>query len=176
VEGTLDALYLHYFNRGVNKTAIIFGEENYSYLINLLYRFLPLYKIELVAFCLMPNHYHILLEEFEKNHASRFIQRVFNAFTQAVNHRYSRVGTLFQGSVKHTEIPSLGDLAQVVGYIHHNPVAARLVKHASQWKYSDFNEWAGNTCSSRKVMQYREMLFGSLKDYVDFVENLTDEP
>ena len=62
-----------------------------------MYRFLPYYKVELVAYCLMPNHYHILLEELEDKQGSRFIQRVFNSYTQAVNKRYGRVGTLFQG-------------------------------------------------------------------------------
>lgn len=160
----MDSLYLHYFNRGVNRAAIVFDEENYLYLINLMYRFLPLYKIELIAYCLMPNHYHILLQEHEGKQASRFIQRIFNAYTQAVNNRYSRVGTLFQGSVKHKEIPSLEDLATVIEYIHQNPVAAGLVRDASQWKYSDYNEWTGKVVSSRKVGKYRKLIFGSVDD------------
>jgi putative transposase len=169
----LDSLYLHYFNRGVNRAAIVFDEENYLYLINVMHRFLPLYKIELVAYCLMPNHYHILLEEYEPKQASRFIQRVFNSYTQAINARYSRVGTLFQGSVKHKVIPSLADLASVVGYIHQNPVAAGLVKDASQWLYSDYNEWAGKVGSSRKIVQYRELLFGHANEYIEFVNTIS---
>ena len=166
-------MFLHYFNRGVNRAEIVFEEENYRYLINVMYRFLPLYKIKLVAYCLMPNHYHILLEEFESKQASRFIQRVFNSYTQAINRRYSRIGTLFQGSAKHTEVLGMDDLANVVGYIHQNPVTAVLVKDASQWKYSDYNEWAGIVGSSRKVVQYREFLFGTLDDYVGFVNKIS---
>lgn len=164
-------MFLHYFNRGVNRAPIFFDEENYQYLINLMYRFLPFYKIDLVAYCLMPNHYHILLEEFESKQASRFIQRVFNSYTQAINKRYSRAGTLFQGAAKHTEIAYNDDLATVVGYIHHNPVATGLVKDASRWKYSDLSEWAGMTGSPRKVVKYREFLFGPKFDYLEFVAN-----
>ena len=167
----MDSLFLHYFNRGVNRAPIVFEDENYLYLIRLMYRFLPSYKVKLVAYCLMPNHYHILLEELESKQGSRFIQRVFNSYTQAINKRYNRVGTLFQGSAKHIEIISMEDLANVIGYIHHNPVAAGYVRHPSDWNYSDYNEWSEKISSTREVTRYREMLFGSLVDYVEFVEN-----
>lgn len=167
----MDSIFLHYFNRGVNRTPIVYEDDNYVYLIRLMYRFLVYYKVELVAYCLMPNHYHILLEEMEDKQGSRFIQRVFNSYTQAVNKRYTRVGTLFQGSAKHTEILSLEDIVNVIGYIHHNPVAAGLVKHPSEWKYSDYNEWAEKINATRKVTKYRKSLFGPLSDYVEFGEN-----
>ena len=165
----MDPVFLHYYNRGVNRGPIFFDEENFLYLTDLMYRFLPFYKVDLVAYCLMPNHYHILLEEIELKQASRFIQRVFNSYTQGMNKCYSRVGTLFQGSAKHTEVSIDDDLSTVVGYIHHNPVAAGLVKDASNWKYSDLNEWAGKIGSPRKVIQYRDLLFGPEFDYLEFV-------
>lgn len=136
----LDSSFLHYFNRGVNRAPIAFEDDNYLYLLRLMYRFLPYYKIELVAYCLMPNYYHILFEQLEDKQGSRFIQRFFNSFTQAINKCSARAGTLFQGSAKHTEFADLVDVANVVGYIHHNPVAAGLVKHPSEWRYSDYNE------------------------------------
>ena len=172
----MDSSFLHYFNRGVNRAPIFYEADNYLFLIRGLYRFLPYYKIELVAYCLMPNHYHILLEELDGKQASRYVQRVFNSYTQAVNKRYARVGTLFQGSAKHTEILSMEDAANVIGYIHHNPVSAGLAKHPSEWKFSDYNEWAEKISSTRKVVKYRESLFGPLDDYVEFVENYRKEP
>ena len=167
----MDSLFLHYFNRGVNRMPIVFEAENYAYLIRLMYRFLSSYKVELVAYCLMPNHYHIFLEELEENQGSRFIQRVFNSYTQSINKRYDRVGTLFQGSAKHTEILNIEDAANVIGYIHHNPVAAGIAKHPAEWKFSDYNEWAEKTHSTREVAKYRNRLFGPMVDYVEFVEN-----
>ena len=172
----MDYKFLHYCNRGVNRTPIVYEDDSYAYLIRLMYRFLSYYKIELVAYCLMPNHYHILLEELEDKQGSRFIQRVFNSYTQAVNKRYGRVGTLFQGRAKHTETMSTEDTATIIGYIHHNPVAAGLVIHPSDWKYSDYNEWSEKISSTRKVTKYREMLFGPLVDYEEFVENFKKEP
>lgn len=150
---------------------IIFEDENYEYLIRLMYRFLTSYAVELVAYCLMPNHYHILLDEYEEKQGSRFIQRVFNSYTQSINKRYDRVGTLFQGSAKHTEILNTEDAANVIGYIHHNPVAAGFAKLPSDWKFSDYNEWAEKTHSTRDVAKYRNIFFGPLVDYVEFVDN-----
>ena len=68
------------------------------------------------------------------------------------------------------------DTANVIGYIHHNPVAAGLVKHSSEWKYSDYNEWAEMISSTRNVIKYRKPLFEPLIDYVEFVENYKKEP
>lgn len=92
--------YVHYYNRGVNKEDIFFDKSQYEFLIQTFYRFLPHYNLELIAYCLMPNHYHVLLKHDDPHEGSKFIQRIFNSYTQSVNRQVSRVGTLFQGNVK----------------------------------------------------------------------------
>lgn len=164
----LDAL--HYFNRGVNKEKIFFEEENYDFLIRTMFRFLPAYNVDLIAYCLMPNHYHLLIAEAEVKEGSKYVQRIFNSYTQAINRRYLRVGTLFQASAKHQLFSSLEDLATVVGYIHLNPVTAGLVAEPSGWKFSEYNEWIEKDKNTRKVVDYRQALFGSVQDYKDYIE------
>lgn len=161
--------YVHYYNRGVNKEAIFFGPLQYEYLIQTLYRFLPNYNLQLIAYCLMPNHYHILLKHEDQREGSKYIQRVFNTFTQAVNHQVSRVGTLFQGNVKKRFIEDDGYLATVIMYIHLNPVKSGLCTKAEQWLYSDYREWIGLKSSTRNIVSERKEIFGSVEDYLDLI-------
>ena len=135
--------YVHFFNRGVNKEAIFYPNGGYDYLLQLIYRFLPDYPIELEAYCLMPNHYHLLLRVETLIAGSRYIQRVFNAYTQGVNKQVGRVGNLFQGNVKKRFVENETYLRETIKYIHLNPVKAGLVREPEAWKYSDYTEWIG---------------------------------
>lgn len=161
--------YYHYYNRGVNKNDIFFSKDNYDYLIQIFYRFLPYYPIELVAYCLMPNHYHILLKQDESKAGSTFIQRVFNTYTQAINRRYDRVGTLFQGSVKNRNVDDEAYLIEVIRYIHLNPVYAKIVSNPAKWHYSDYDEWIGKKATNRKIGEVISFLFVDRENYEDFV-------
>lgn len=161
--------YVHYYNRGVNKAEIFFSESNYEYLIRTLYKFLPDYQIELIAYCLMPNHYHILLKHEKPLEGSRFIQRVFNAYTQAVNKQTGRVGTLFQGNVKKRFIEEDEYLAETICYIHFNPISSRLCKSPEGWLYSDYSEGIGLRNSRRNVVEVREQIFGSANNYIELM-------
>jgi REP element-mobilizing transposase RayT len=161
--------YVHYYNRGVNKAAIFFSELNYEYLVGTLYKYLLDYQIEMVAYCLMPNHYHILLKHEKALDGSRYIQRVFNAYTQAVNRQNNRVGTLFQGNVKKRYIEDDQYLAETILYIHFNPVSSRLRKSPEDWLYSDYREWIGYKKSARNVIGEREQIFGSANDYLELM-------
>ena len=161
--------YVHYYNRGVNKAAIFFSELNYEYLVGTLYKYLFDYQIELIAYCLMPNHYHILLKHEKALDGLRYIQRVFNSYTQAVNKQNDRVGTMFQGNVKKRFIEDEKYLAETIRYIHFNPVSSRLCKSPEDWLYSDYREWIGRKNSSRNVIEEREQIFGSATDYIELI-------
>jgi putative transposase len=161
--------YVHYYNRGVNKDIIFFSPLQYEFLIQTLYRFLPNYRLELIAYCLMPNHYHILLRHDDLKEGSKYIQRVFNTFTQAVNHQVSRVGTLFQGNVKKRFVEDDGYLAAVIMYIHLNPVKSGLCNNPEEWLYSDYREWIGLKSSIRNIASERKQIFGSVEDYLDLI-------
>lgn len=161
--------YVHYYNRGVNKEIIFFTSDNYLLLIRKLTEYIKKYQIELIAFCLMPNHYHILLKHEDQNDGSKLIQRLFNSYTQAINKRYSRVGTLFQGNVKKRFIEDDDYLAETIKYIHLNPVKAGLCDKPENWEYSDYREWIGLDETIRNISVERDNIFGSTKDYEELI-------
>ncbi len=84
------------------------------------------YGVGILAYCLMPNHYHLLLRQETDRPFSDWIQQVFNGYVQAVNKELGRAGTLFQGRAKHVLVETNEQLVHVVRYIHLNPVKARL--------------------------------------------------
>jgi len=109
--------YYHLYNRGVNKGLIYSDEQDYKNFLWLLKIYLsavdlqgeslkapPSHKlknyfeqIRLIAYCLMPNHYHFLVRQDGDQPAGLLPQRVFNSYTKAYNKRYEHSGTLFEG-------------------------------------------------------------------------------
>lgn len=161
--------YVHYYNRGVNKDVIFFAPENYVFLLAKMSEYIKDYQVELIAYCLMPNHYHILLKHENPVQGSSFLQRIFNSYTQAINKRYSRVGTLFQGSVKKRIIEDDDYLAETIKYIHLNPVKAGLCQKPENWLYSDYREWIELVRTTRNIASVRDNIFGSARDYAEII-------
>jgi putative transposase len=124
--------YYHIYNRGANKEDIFFEEENYRYLLSLISKYSLQYKITIAAYCLMPNHYHIIAGQQLSGSLGSFLRTTFNAYTQAINNRFNRSGTLFQSQVKVKEITSDGYCLQVIRYVHLNPVTAKMVSSAEK--------------------------------------------
>jgi REP element-mobilizing transposase RayT len=89
--------FYHVYNRGVDKGAIFFSEENYLYFISLFKKNLERYAISVVAYCLMPNHFHFLLNPAQDDNISRFMKSLLGSYSQALNKQRERSGPLFQG-------------------------------------------------------------------------------
>lgn len=93
--------------------------------------------VELVAFCLMPNHFHLIIKEVEEGGIARYMQRVLNSYTKYFNAKYSASGHLFQGPYKAVHISSDVQLLYLSAYIHKNPT------ELFDWKNKEDNyEWS----------------------------------
>lgn len=151
--------YYHIYNRGVNKRLIFSDNKDYTVFLSLLKRYLskqpclnkvggeyPHYyeKIELLAFCLMPNHFHLLVYQHSEEQAiARFLQSVCTAYTMYFNKKNERVGPLFQGRFRASKISSDNYLQHISRYIHLNPVDYKkyewsslpyyLQNHKAEW-------------------------------------------
>jgi REP element-mobilizing transposase RayT len=146
----------HLYNRGHNRENIILERENYGYLLHLVRRHLhPV--MDILAYCVMPNHYHLLVrmkardgspvqisEVLETSEISRQVSnammRFSVAYTKAINKRYGRVGALFQGPYQAKAVPP-ERLLDLSCYLHHNPVAAGLVEDAADWPFASAREY-----------------------------------
>jgi len=161
--------YYHLFNRG-NNHAIIFCEaENYRYFLRLLGKYLLPDQVEIVAYCLMPDHYHLLVCP-RVDTLSKLMQPFLLAYTHAFNERYGRMGALFQGRCKAHYVNKNEYLLQLSRYIHLNPVRAGLVKQAENWEFSSYLDYLGIRTGS--ILNPKIVLdqFQSPQDYRNFME------
>ncbi len=133
--------YYHIYNRGNNRQLIFLEKENYVYFLKRL-RSIFNHDVEVIAYCLMPNHYHLLVylktEDF-----SRYMQKLSIAYTKAINKRFNRVGALFQGHFQAVNVSTDEYLLHLSRYIHLNPVRANLVKYAQHWQFSSYLDYIG---------------------------------
>ena len=163
--------YYHLYNRGVNRDLIFREDANYVYLLGLIGEVLDSLDVSIIAYCLMPNHYHFLLRQDGGTSISTFMQRVFNAYTKAYNKRHHRSGTLFEGPFKSVHIDSDAYLIHLCRYIHRNPIDAGppLVHRLEDWPFSNYPEWIGLR-NGRLVDRafVKEVLYGGI-DYREFV-------
>jgi putative transposase len=167
--------YYHIYNRGAGRNPIFFTPANYEYCLRLIKHYVTQYAVTVIAYCLMPNHYHFFVRSDSDDAASRFIQRLFSGYTQAFNKQQKRSGTLFEGRAKSVEVSDDQYALHLCRYIHLNPVAAHLVQQPADWPYSNYLEWIGKrpgVLIDREFVQHFYPLPGA---YEDFMRSTIDE-
>jgi putative transposase len=161
----------HVVNRGVNRGTIYFGSSDYEEFLCLLREAKEKAPIHLLAFALMPNHFHLLLRQLEPYGISCYMKRVCELHARAINRRRLRSGHLFQNRYKLIPLENEFAVLSTSWYIHNNPVKAGLVNSADLWSYSSMRDYAhGN----RGGLVHREeilSLLGEGRSYVDFFRN-----
>jgi len=157
--------YYHVYNRGNNKASIFFEDENYIYFLNQFkHHVLPF--CEVYAFCLMPNHFHLFIRINEKIPFEKGIKNFFISYSKAINKRYNRVGSLFQGRYKASEITSDSYYTTIIRYIHQNPLVAGLIRNMEDYKYSSYNAYLSK---KKSMLNRQEVLewFGGLDGFIN---------
>jgi putative transposase len=158
------ALY-HIFNRGNNKQPLYYSAENYLFFLRKM-RTHVFPEARLLAYCLMPNHFHWLLfvrnkNNQESNALNKQIGILLRSYTQAMNKRFCRTGSLFQQKTKAAQIKNQSYALSCFHYIHQNPVKANLVAKMEQWPFSSFLDYArernGTLVDKKFTCQYLDI-------------------
>ncbi len=175
--------YYHVFNRGVAKQIIFQDKQDYSVFLNLLKRYLDIKptvdnrgreyewlrdRIELLAFCLMPNHFHLFLYTKHPKGLPRLMAGVCTSYAGYFNKKYQRVGPIFQSTYKAAPVESDEYLLHISRYIHMNPPDYRA------WEPSSLKAYLGKQKLSwlqpEKVLE----LFENDKEYTEFLADYQD--
>jgi len=159
----------HIFNRGCNKENIFFDDDNYGFLLEKLRTYTKEFDVSVIAYCLMPNHYHLILKQKGEISLSKCIQHTFNSYTKAINKRYRRSGTLFEGKYKAREIYDDKSILEVSRYVHRNPLGGGLVKNIEDWKYSNYQEWIDIRNGNLYDKKFVKVHFPNPDDYKQYV-------
>lgn len=122
-EPLIEGNYYHIYNCGNNKENIFIEERNYAYFLILLKKHV-LPCSDVLAFCLLKNHFHLLVylkENFETKTISQCYSNFFNAYAKAINKTYDRTGSLFKDRFSRIKITDETYLKSLIVYIHTNP-------------------------------------------------------
>ena len=177
-----EGYFYHIYNRGNNSEKIFFSEENYAYFLKLLTKYIfPV--ADIYAYCLLNNHFHILVRIKEKNEieinklkfstvekpkevsASRQFSHFLNAYSQAINKKYARTGSLFEKRFERKRISDNHYLRQVILYINTNPLKHNLVEKPKDYKWSSYNSHISNAKTKLKRKEVIE-LFDDVENFV----------
>lgn len=168
------ALY-HVTSRGNARQTIFFDKEDYRLFLDILHQVNKRYHFICHAYCLMPNHYHLLIETPESN-LSKGMRQLNGVYTQSFNRKHKRVGHLLQGRYKAILVEKDSHLLEVARYIVLNPVRAHLVKQVDQWRHSSYRSTAGldipYPCLTTDwvLTQFGKNKDGATKQYAIFVK------
>ena len=130
-------LFYHLYCRGNNREEIFFEESNYLRFLGNLERFRKSLSYSLCGYCLLPNHFHLLLKVGDI-HISLIMQKIMTAYSMYVNKKYDRVGHVFQGRFQSIIVEKESYLLQVLRYIHLNPVKSGLVTWPEDYRWSSY--------------------------------------
>lgn len=134
------ALY-HVLSRGNERRDIFFGDEDRRRFLDALGDMAQRFEIEVFAYVLMDNHYHLLLRTLRAN-LSRAMQWLGVTYTNRFNARHSRSGHLFQGRFKNMLVQNDAYLLQLSYYIHRNPLRAKMVERLADHHWSSYRAYA----------------------------------
>ena len=146
----------HIYNRGNNRQPIFFKPDNYLYFLKKVRKFV-LPHCDILAYCLMPNHFHFLISADSRTVATKLIggqhrnilsegvRNLLQTYTKAINKQNDTTGSLFQQNTKAKCLSKGGKNYDYVcmHYIHQNPMKANLVRKMEDWEYSSFKDYCG---------------------------------
>ena len=132
--------------------------------------------VDILCYCLMPNHFHFLLKQKEERGVPKFMSMFTNSYTKYFNTKQKRNGPLFQGNFKAVWIEDDDQLMHVSRYIHLNPVVSYIIKEQEldSFPWSSFREYLGQSVRSLCNTDMILSQFKSAKEYRSFVHNQID--
>ena len=163
--------YYHIYNRGAGRHNLFIEKDNYLYVLRRTKKYIREFALTLIAYCLMPNHYHFLVRQDGEIPAGELPKRVFGGYSRAVNRRYGWSGTLFEGRFQARHVNSDDYLRHLCRYIHANPVKDGMVEHPEEWTYSNYPEWIGLREGMLVDHQFIMDRFGDSVGYEEFVKD-----
>ena len=111
--------------------------------MTVLRKYEPICGYKLIAYCLMSNHIHLLIQP-GKISLPRIFQRVIPSFVYWYNKKYERVGALFQNRFRSRPVNNSTQMLTVIRYIHQNPIKAAICNHPGQYQYSSYRDYFDN--------------------------------
>jgi len=175
----------HVYNRGVEKRPIFIDDQDYRTFLNILKivltpkedldnaEFINITNkadsIDLISYCLMPNHFHFIVKQADETAMSEFMKIIMTAYVPYFNKRYKRVGSLFQGRYKAVLVDRDEYLSHLSRYIHMNPLEEN--NNLKKYPYSSYKYYLSGSHPKWLRPLIVKDLFTSTEEYKRFVKD-----
>jgi putative transposase len=192
--------YYHIYNRSIAKFIIFNDSIDYMRILEILklYRYIKFnYKysnfaelkkeyqndilrnleqenetlVDIIAYCIMPTHIHLILKQNTNNGISKFMSKTLNSYTRYFNIKHHRTGPLWVGHFKDILIKNDEQLLHLTRYIHLNPTSANLVKKPENWAHSSYLEYISSKNDIKGICNYYELFDLTTEQYQKFVND-----
>jgi putative transposase len=167
--------WYHVMNRGRRSESIFSDKHDYLMFLDLLIEISEMWNVNVAAYCLMTNHYHVLLQTPDGN-ISRCMRHLNSVYTQRYNRRHGFDGQLFRGRYKSILVGDDSHLLQLVRYIHKNPVKAGIVEDMPDYEWSSYKGYL--SYAKKWKWLHKDYIFsmitskqrGRLKPFIAFMQ------
>jgi len=130
--------------------------------------------INIVAYCVMSTHIHLILKQLEDNGISHFMAKIFNSYSRYFNVKHKRAGPLWAGRFKSVFVSDDSQLLHLTRYIHLNPTSANLVNKPNEWPYSSYVEYINPDSGIQKLCNFENLFEIEGNHYKKFVLDRKD--
>jgi len=167
--------FYHVISRGVERRNVFLDDDDFDRFLSILSIEFKVYDVLLHSFCLMSNHYHLLLETKQSN-ISDAMKRVNSLYSIYFNKKYKRLGHLWQGRFTSYYLYEDVHFWYVAKYIERNPIAAHMVNFIDTYKYQSFYQWKfksdyyelikGSKIFDMRLDEYEKLISSDMQDNV----------
>lgn len=165
---TWEGAFHHLMNRGIEGGKIFFDDELKEKFLRYLSKGVEKYKIRLFSYCIMDNHYHLVLEN-SSGRLSEFMRELNGSYGQFYRKKLNSAGYVFQGRYKSTIIEDESYLTKCISYVLQNPVRASYCKRAVGYVWSSVNLYFSNSTLSWIDSRFVEEIFGSRDQLISMI-------
>lgn len=175
--------YYHVYSRGVNKRRIFYDNDDYDFFVSLFARYLserPILsparvkyphfgnRLDLLAFCVMPNHVHLLVYQYDQQAMTEFMRALMTSYSIYFNKKYDRRGPLFESNYLASLVDKESYLQHITRYIHLNP------KEWQNYRYSSLGYYLGDVEAEwLRIAKIMSLFNNNRGKYLNFVRDYT---
>lgn len=166
--------FYHVYNRTVGNDLLFYEEDNYRFFLQKYFKYLSA-KINTYAYCLLPNHFHFLIQPIidDSKLFSELFRKLFISYSMSINESRNRKGNLFEKTFKRKIIQKEGYLKSAVVYIHSNPARHNLTEDYKNYLHSSYRILISD--DSTELMRQDVMeWFGDKKSFLEYHDSLLE--
>lgn len=166
----LGEILCHHMVQGINKEQIFKLNDDKNKYLSLIKEYYQKFNVDIIAYCIMDNHVHMILYSEKIQNISNFMKQVNSIYAMYYNRKNKRVGYVFRNRFNSVPIMTREQLYTCIKYIHMNPVKAKIIEKESDYIYSSYNDYVQKTgFINEKILKF---IFNSSNNYIEKFQSI----